>query len=89
MSCAWPSGRASQRERHREQLLELLSSPRQREVFISDINIAVRNVYYGMNIYQSHTLQMENVNYLFARVVVRVKLLWGSEVEEAWCGCGQ
>lgn len=39
--------------------------------------------------YISHTLQMENINYLFARVVVRVKLFWGGEVEEAWCGCGQ
>lgn len=32
---------------------------------------------------------MGNVNYLFARVVVRVQLLWGSELEEAWCGSGQ
>ena len=32
---------------------------------------------------------MENINYVFARTVVRVKLFWGGEVEEAWCGCGQ
>lgn len=53
-SCAWPSGRASQRERHREQLLELLSSPRQREVFISDINIAMECLLWDEYISESY-----------------------------------